>query len=168
VQLGFFSVIFAVFSLMGQYEEFNDKGLLHGYSYLTWAIIITLACGGLLVALVIQYCDSIIKGFATATGIILTSVLSYVFLHGEIGIPFICGSANVISSIFIFNGGENNESEESPENSDQIVKEENEDEDEDIALVKLLAKHAEEGTEDEDTALVLAEETISSIELESA
>jgi UDP-sugar transporter A1/2/3 len=106
VQLGFFSVIFAVFSLMGQYEEFNDKGLLHGYNFLTWVIVIVSASGGLLVALVIKYCDNIIKGFATAFGIVVTSVISFLFLGSELSIPFICGAANVISSIFIYSGGE--------------------------------------------------------------
>jgi len=65
-------------------------------------IVFISAAGGLLVALVVKYADNIIKGFATAIAIVLTSTLSFMLVENEFSLLFAVGAANVILSIFIY------------------------------------------------------------------
>ena len=45
------------------------------------------------------------KGFSTAFAIILTALISWMFLQNSITITFVVGAANVIISIFSYNEG---------------------------------------------------------------
>lgn len=51
--------------------------LLHGWSPLTWVVALLGALGGILIGLVINYCDSIVKNLALSCAIILTATVDY-------------------------------------------------------------------------------------------
>jgi UDP-sugar transporter A1/2/3 len=57
-----------------------ERGFFQGYSPVVALVICLQALGGLVVAAVIKYADNILKGFAAALSIVLSSVISYFFL----------------------------------------------------------------------------------------
>jgi len=104
IQLGMYSIFFSILSIiLNDWHTVMEQGYFHGYSPITWLIVLTSATGGILVALVVKYADNILKGFATAFAIILTSTISYTFLGSTASITFVAGAVNVIVSVFIYN-----------------------------------------------------------------
>lgn len=77
IQLGSFGIVFA-----GMMMVVNDgagiwrDGLLYGYTWQVWWVVMNTALGGLVVAMVVKYANSIVKGFALSISIVLSSVIS--------------------------------------------------------------------------------------------
>lgn len=78
--------IYLVFIVCNRGEE---AGYFGGWSALAWCLALLGAAGGLLVALSIKYGDSILKTLATTGAIILSSVLDYLLLGGQLT-PVMC------------------------------------------------------------------------------
>jgi len=76
-------------------DFFND------WSWVTVMLTFLSAAGGLLVALCLKYTDSILKGFASTGGILLTTGLSHLLLDGPMN-PFIA-IASVVVVIAVLN-----------------------------------------------------------------
>ena len=72
-------------------------GLVQGYSPLVILVILLQAVGGLVVAATIKYADNILKGFATAVSILVSSAVAWLLL-GDLqpGPHFLTGTALVI------------------------------------------------------------------------
>lgn len=81
VQLSFYSLfpalIFGVIVKDG--EEISKNGFFIGYNAVVWTAIVFQACGGVLVAMCINYADNIAKNFATSISIILSFLFSVWF-----------------------------------------------------------------------------------------
>ena len=60
------------------------------------------ACGGLLVAVVIKYCDNIMKGFAYAVSIVISAIFSYFIFEFEVTMMFVLGTSLVIFAVIIY------------------------------------------------------------------
>lgn len=82
IQLGLISSLLAI---VGCYATDGDAirqhGFTQGYSLLVWAVIFLQAVGGLVVAAVLKYADNIAKCFGNALSIVISCILSVVFLH---------------------------------------------------------------------------------------
>ena len=103
LQLAAFAIPFGlVQTFITDGEELSSKGFFHGYSLLTWVVVLLQAQGGLLVAVVVKYADNILKGFATSLSIILSSIASVYLFEFDLSIQFITGAGLVISSIFLY------------------------------------------------------------------
>jgi len=78
VQLSFYSLFPALFIgvIFKDGAEIAKDGFFSGYNWVVWTAIIFQACGGLLVALVVNYADNIAKNFATSISIIISFVVS--------------------------------------------------------------------------------------------
>jgi len=72
---------------------------LYGWSGFTCVVSVLGALGGVLVALVINYCDSISKNLAVSAAIILTALLDYQWFDGPMNLPIIAAAGIVILSI---------------------------------------------------------------------
>jgi solute carrier family 35 (UDP-sugar transporter), member A1/2/3 len=62
------------------------------------------AIGGLIVASVLKYADSILKGYATALSVILTGVLSMMLFHTHLSSIYFVGIAFVVAAVILYNG----------------------------------------------------------------
>jgi len=101
VQLSFYSIIFGLVQLLlFDATELFEKGFFYDYSRWTWANIMVGAVGGIIVAVVVKYTDTIMKGFATSAAIVLTSFFSHFVFGTELDAFFALGVAVVIISIF--------------------------------------------------------------------
>lgn len=50
--------------------EGNPRHVLTGFNGLVWMVVANQALGGLLVAMVVRYADSVVKNFATSIAIV--------------------------------------------------------------------------------------------------
>jgi len=82
IQLAFFGAILALVGALAQDgDKIRADGFMQGYSGLVWTVILLQAVGGLVVAAVLKYADNILKCFGNALSIVLSCVLSSVFLQ---------------------------------------------------------------------------------------
>ena len=84
-QLSFYSLFPALFIgvIFNDGEEIAKHGFLAGYNWVVITVVLLQASGGILVSLVIKYADNIAKNFATSIGIIISFVISFLFLDLE-------------------------------------------------------------------------------------
>jgi UDP-sugar transporter A1/2/3 len=66
--------------------------------------ILNSALGGLIVAGVLKYADSVLKGYATAMSVILTGVLSMLLFGTSLSIIYFMGIINVVIAVLLYNG----------------------------------------------------------------
>ena len=97
-----------MFALASAY--YNDAavigtvGFFYGFSPWTWLVIVSAAGGGLIVAVVVKYTNTIVKGFATSMSIIITSLVSLlVFPEVDLPLLFWLGVGCTLISIFNYN-----------------------------------------------------------------
>ncbi|KAK4054362.1 hypothetical protein OIO90_003595 [Microbotryomycetes sp. JL221] len=96
-----------VFSLSGvllspQLKGYQPKDIWAGFTPLVCSVVLNQALGGLLVAMVVRYADSVAKGFATSLAIVLSTLSSVVFFGLVPGSSFIIGASLVILSTIIY------------------------------------------------------------------
>ncbi|XP_041358830.1 UDP-N-acetylglucosamine transporter-like isoform X2 [Gigantopelta aegis] len=80
-QLAVSSVVMGSFCMiLFDYEALIKYGFFYGYTLLTWFVVFQQAAIGLVVSLVIKYADNILKGFASAISIVLSTLVSILVL----------------------------------------------------------------------------------------
>lgn len=106
VQLSVVSLVIAALGLVftGDMEKVQAHGFFQGYNAWACAAIINNSFGGLLIAVIIKYADNIIKNFATAISIVLTTAASIYALGMTFTTTFFAGIATVCCSTFLYGG----------------------------------------------------------------
>ncbi|EOD05671.1 hypothetical protein EMIHUDRAFT_107320 [Emiliania huxleyi CCMP1516] len=103
VQLAGYSLL--IYVPMAQHAHPGDgmprgcRDMLHGWSGVTVVVACLGALGGILIGLVLKYCDSIIKNLALSTAIITTATLDHFVFHGPMNLPIIAAAGSVLISI---------------------------------------------------------------------
>ena len=100
-QLAAHSIVFGFISLfIYDGRRVLAQGFFAGYSVVSFLIVFIGAAGGILVAVVMKYANNIVKSFATAISICITSLLSIPLFDASVGTVFWVGAFMVIVSIF--------------------------------------------------------------------
>ena len=99
------SIVSLVISLLGALVKdagtIMKQGFFYGYNPLVLSVILTQALGGMLVAFVVRYSNSVMKGFATSGSIILSCTLSaFILKEHKLNAMFTVG-AGVVSAAAI-------------------------------------------------------------------
>jgi len=82
IQLAMFgSALAFVGALVTDGSKIKQDGFMQGYSSLVWGVIWLQAAGGLVVAAVLKYADNILKCFGNALSIVISCMLSALFLQ---------------------------------------------------------------------------------------
>ena len=102
VQMSIPSIVISCASLFKDAEGIAEKGFHHNYTVWTAGAIFLLAFGGLVTALVVKYADNILKGFATSFAIILSCVISYLFMGFELSGLFCFGVSLVMLATYLY------------------------------------------------------------------
>lgn len=100
VSEGSAAVFFRTLGWRGHEELQAPSHFLHGWTVLAVIIALLQGAGGLLVAATLKYADAVLKCFATAVSIILTSVIGYFFLDNTIDLFVAIGFVTTVLSIF--------------------------------------------------------------------
>ncbi|XP_071553030.1 UDP-N-acetylglucosamine transporter-like [Panulirus ornatus] len=103
IQLGMFSIAFAVVAVSSDSTAIWEGGFFQGYSITTWMVVLIQAFGGLIVSVAMKYADNILKGFATSLSIIMSSLVSWLVLGDAApSTQFVIGASIVISSTVLY------------------------------------------------------------------
>ena len=86
------------------FGEIVENGLFHNFSFGAVLTVLMSALGGLTVAAVLKFADSILKGYATALSVILTGVLSMYLFGTELNTIYFMGVINVVIAVLLYNG----------------------------------------------------------------
>ncbi len=105
-QLGLYGVPFSVlYALARDGSVIRARGLLDGFSMSAWGVVLLQVFGGFIIALVVKYCDNILKNFALAGSVILTVVISIPLFGQWPSSFFLAGVSIVLLSVFMYSGG---------------------------------------------------------------
>ena len=110
IQLGISSILFAIIACFKDYELILKYGFFQHYGPLVWYVILLQAIGGIIISLVVKQTSSVIKGFATAGSVILSCLLSSIFIKdfSSFNIKFVIGTLIVCTSILSYSYGQKN------------------------------------------------------------
>eukprot|EP00934_Nitzschia_sp_Nitz4_P000534 Nitzschia sp. Nitz4//scaffold482_size5428//1374//3338//NITZ4_009225-RA/size5428-processed-gene-0.3-mRNA-1//-1//CDS//3329552875//534//frame0 len=83
-QLAFWSIGLGTIPILATHDfhKILQNGLFQGYNPIVWTVIVFQALTGLIVALVMKYGDTILKGFATSVAVVLATLISF-FIWGD-------------------------------------------------------------------------------------
>lgn len=105
IQLGMYSIIIGLAGIyLNPVERAKVElgGFFQGYTAVTLLNILVQGCGGLIIATVIKYADNILKNFATAISIILSALISWMFMDFHLTIMFLCGVILVNYAAYLY------------------------------------------------------------------
>ena len=95
VQLAAWSM--CIYGPLALYE--HPQHVFYGWSSLTFLVACLGALGGILIGLVLKFCDSIVKNLALSTAIITTALLDHVYFAGPMSLPILAAGSIVLVSI---------------------------------------------------------------------
>lgn len=101
LQSSLFGFIFSVISLISPSFVLTNKKIFDGISNRTYLIVLNQSIGGLLVAVVTKYADSVLKTFSTCISIVLFILITKGF--SQLNFLFKIGSFFVMSAIILYN-----------------------------------------------------------------
>jgi len=104
IQLGIASIIFALVACFKDYDLISKYGFFQQYDPLVVAVILLQALGGLVISMVVKQTNSVIKGFATAGSVVLSCLLSSIFINdfSPFNLKFLTGTIVVIGSVLSY------------------------------------------------------------------
>jgi len=105
VQLALMSLItIGVYACINDFKQIVEYGLFYNFTMSAFASVLSSALGGLIVAAVLKYADSVLKGYATAVSVILTGVLSMLLFGSTLTLIYYMGIINVVTAVLLYNG----------------------------------------------------------------
>jgi UDP-sugar transporter A1/2/3 len=105
VQLALMSLVtIGIYACIMDFQRILEYGLFHNFNGLAFLTVFNSAIGGLIVASVLKYADSVLKGYATAISVIGTGLLSMVLFGTELHGIYFMGIINVIIAVLLYNG----------------------------------------------------------------
>lgn len=103
LQLSLFAIPLQMITIAGKdWSHLRRVGLLHGFCWSTWIVVLMFAFGGMLVSAVIRFADNNLKSMAMAASILLSTIVS-IPIFGVYPTPFFSvGAACVVAAIFLY------------------------------------------------------------------
>lgn len=105
VQLALMSIVtIGAYACAKDFSKILQHGLFHNFTGGAVLSILNSALGGLIVAAVLKYADSVLKGYATAMSVVLTGVLSMLLFGTSLSVIYFMGIINVVTAVLLYNG----------------------------------------------------------------
>lgn len=83
-------------------EQFDVSQLLHGFTTLTWMLVLTISLGGLTVVAVLRVADNVLKGMAMVFSLLLSGTASQILFEAPIGPVFCIAGLIICCSVFLY------------------------------------------------------------------
>jgi UDP-sugar transporter A1/2/3 len=93
-----------VYAMAMDFREIAEYGLFHNFNVGAGLTVFNSAVGGLIVAAVLKYADSVLKGYATSLSVIMTGLLSMVIFGTQLPAVYFLGIVNVVVAVLLYNG----------------------------------------------------------------
>jgi UDP-sugar transporter A1/2/3 len=90
-------------AIFKDWEAISTDGLWHNFTGAAFLSVLNSGLGGLMVAAVLKYADSVLKGYATAISVILTGTLSWALFGTSLNVVYGLGILNVICAVLLYN-----------------------------------------------------------------
>ncbi|CAM0906421.1 unnamed protein product [Alopecurus aequalis] len=101
-----FGMIFNLVAICVQdFDAVMDKGFFHGYSFITFLMILNHALSGIAVSMVMKYADNIVKVYSTSVAMLLTAIVSVFLFSFHLSLAFFLGSTVVSVSVYLHSAG---------------------------------------------------------------
>lgn len=105
VQLAGMSLLtIGLYAIATDFKVIVEYGLFYNFTFGAFLSVLSSACGGLIVAGVLKYADSVLKGYATAMSVILTGILSMLLFGTSLQVIYFMGIVNVVVAVILYNG----------------------------------------------------------------
>lgn len=105
VQLASMSLVsIGGYAVLRDWRAILTNGLFHNFTFGAFASVVMSATGGLIVATVLKYADSVLKGYATAMSVVMTGLLSMVLFGTRLSAVYFMGIINVVVAVLLYNG----------------------------------------------------------------
>ena len=103
IQLALFAIPLAATTMwLSDRQSIAQHGMLQGFGVVEWAMVLINSAGGLLVAAVMKYADSIVKCFASALAIIFGALISVPLFGFSASPTFICGTSTAVVASVLY------------------------------------------------------------------
>lgn len=97
--------ILGMYAMIMDSKKILEKGLFQNFNGLALCSCMNSAVGGLIVAGVLKYANSVLKGYATAVSVVITGVFSAQLFGTHLSVLFGMGMINVVISVLLYNLG---------------------------------------------------------------
>ncbi|KAL3909706.1 MAG: hypothetical protein SGILL_007982 [Bacillariaceae sp.] len=105
VQLASMSLVtIGLYACFMDFSTIVEYGLFHNFNGGAFLTVFNSAIGGLIVAGVLKYADSVLKGYATAMSVIMTGLLSMFLFGTQLHTVYFMGIVNVVVAVLLYNG----------------------------------------------------------------
>jgi len=105
VQLASMSLLaMGIYACFTDLRQIIENGLFHNFNGGAFLTVFNSALGGLIVASVLKYADSVLKGYATAISVIATGLMSMIMFGTELHVVYFMGIINVVMAVLLYNG----------------------------------------------------------------
>lgn len=105
IQMSLFSIFFAFIAMWmsSDWPLILERGnLFHGYNMIVVMMIALQALGGLVVAVVMKYCDNIVKGFTTSVSIGLSWLFCATVFEYNLSLPGVDGVVLIMIAVSLY------------------------------------------------------------------
>lgn len=103
-QLYFFGCVFTFVNMAWHTEQSLLGSIFAGFNMFTWLSILNMAFLGLITSAVLKYADNILRAFATAASMFLSTFISWYFLGVAVPVAFFFGSTLAAFAILMYIG----------------------------------------------------------------
>ncbi|KAE9043516.1 hypothetical protein PR003_g3466 [Phytophthora rubi] len=97
-----FGVLFNAVGLLVDGETLIHRGFFHGYSGWTVAVVLVNSVGGIFMACILKYLDNIACVYSHSMAMMLTTLLSMMFLAFSPSLEFACGLGVLVISMYLY------------------------------------------------------------------
>lgn len=105
VQLASMSLLtIGIYACIMDLQIIIQYGLFYNFDGGACLTVLNSAIGGLIVAGVLKYADSVLKGYATAISVIGTGLMSMVLFGTQLNAVYFMGIINVVIAVLLYNG----------------------------------------------------------------
>jgi UDP-sugar transporter A1/2/3 len=103
MQLAMWSILLGLIPVfLHDFDSIRQNGFFQGYDKIVVGVIVCQTMTGLVVALVMKYGDTILKGFATSVAVVLATVLSIFIWNAQVDGWFVVGAAMVMTAVALY------------------------------------------------------------------
>jgi len=99
-------VVMGTFAIFKDYNAIVTDGLWQNFDTAAFIAVFNSGIGGLMVAAVLKYADSVLKGYATAISVVLSGVFSMILFGTSLSFLYALGIVNVIISVLLYNAND--------------------------------------------------------------
>jgi len=98
--------ILGCYAVVKDFQIILEQGFLYEFNFFAFLSCLNSAIGGLIVAAVLSYSDSVLKGYAGAVSIVITGICSVVLFDTSLSACYGMGVVNIICAMILYNASD--------------------------------------------------------------